>query len=369
MKSILSPRGLLTGLLLLFASGHLQAGIRPSFRLEATTWRATDIVVVTEGDVIDGNLNVVETWKGTLSPGDAVSIKELGEFATTESRTVKPPWSFKPEKEPPPVIVSGKKMVLFLRRSLTSPPDGTNKPVWEPASPFKDMNTSVVWVEGQAAYSFQQLMHPGPSELTVLNQPEARIKEIVGGLVHVQKTLDEVAAIPDAAKRAQQVAHLIESDGSFARSEALHILAGCQTHAVPYLRQMLVKSSKPHLTEELISALAAAGGPALGGEFTRMLEAELVYWKAKAPSLPVGWWNNLNLGQAELAELRNRYGKTLRILYGLQQMKSKESESAVRQFRDYWRSLPQLEDKSGLTQMSQACDGLLKALSSVQPSN
>ncbi|MCD6051618.1 MAG: hypothetical protein K0Q55_3027, partial [Verrucomicrobia bacterium] len=108
MKFNLCFRGLLSGFSLLIASGYAQAGIRPSFRLESSAWRATDIVVVTEGDLIDGNLDVLETWKGTLSPGAVLSLKELGKFATEESRTVKPPWRrSKEEAAVPPVIVSG----------------------------------------------------------------------------------------------------------------------------------------------------------------------------------------------------------------------------------------------------------------------
>ena len=53
------------------------AGIRPSFNLDYCTWQATHIVIATEGDEIDGTLTVVDSWKGDLRPGEAVSIPDL----------------------------------------------------------------------------------------------------------------------------------------------------------------------------------------------------------------------------------------------------------------------------------------------------
>ncbi len=62
--------------------------------------------------------------------------------------------------------------------------------------------------------------------------------------------------------------------------------------------------------------------------------------------------------------MRDRYSIVLEVFYTLREIKSPACGSAVREFRDYWRSLPQLEDKSGLDQMSQACDAVLEALPS-----
>lgn len=60
----------LTALLcLLIVSSSASAGIRPSFFLETSSWRATDIVVVAEEEQIDGVMKVLETLKGDLKPG------------------------------------------------------------------------------------------------------------------------------------------------------------------------------------------------------------------------------------------------------------------------------------------------------------
>ena len=44
------------------------AEIQPSFSLDGCSWLATHVVVVTEGDRIDGKVTVLESWKGNLEP-------------------------------------------------------------------------------------------------------------------------------------------------------------------------------------------------------------------------------------------------------------------------------------------------------------
>jgi len=47
-------------LFLLAVSSTALAGMRPSFDPEGCSWRATDIVIVTEGSQIDGNFKVIQ---------------------------------------------------------------------------------------------------------------------------------------------------------------------------------------------------------------------------------------------------------------------------------------------------------------------
>ena len=73
-------------LLLLVLSPSASAGIRPSFYAEECSWRATDIVVVSEGKKIDGIFEVLETWKGDLQPGETITIPEMAEFKAKDAR-------------------------------------------------------------------------------------------------------------------------------------------------------------------------------------------------------------------------------------------------------------------------------------------
>lgn len=80
--------------------------------------------------------------------------------------------------------------------------------------------------------------------------------------------------------------------------------------------------------------------------------------EATAPHLRVGWWNDLDDADANQVR-RDHYGKALAAIRGLKAIDGKGSQATIRPFRDFWRSLPQLEDSSGLDQMSRTCDALL----------
>ena len=113
---------------------------------------------------------------------------------------------------------------------------------------------------------------------------------------------------------------------------------------------------------EVVEAFAKAGGRSVGPELTELIKQELVFWKKTAPNLKVGWWNGAGLDWSEVEPLRNRYGKILEAFYALRKIHFVGCKTAVTEFRDFWRSLPQLEDKRGLDSMSEACDAVLKEL-------
>ena len=255
-------------------------------------------------------------------------------------------------------------MILFLKRgtSRTAIDRHASPTRWEPASLFGGMKVSVVWVEGETAYAFTQAIRPGPTLLARWFLSESKMRERVEEISQTQELLANIAAIPEATERASGAAPHVRSDILFARREAFRILADCNMPAVPVLRQMLADESNADQYGAIIDAMAAAGGSELAPEFLRIIEQELKFWKEKAPSLRQGWWNGKGLERPEVVALRGRYTKILHVLYGLREMKYEGSRNGVRAFRDYWRSLPQLEDKKGLDQMSRASDAVLNAL-------
>ncbi len=97
-------------------------------------------------------------------------------------------------------------------------------------------------------------------------------------------------------------------------------------------------------------------------QFAEILAEELEFWRARAPSSKVGWWNGAGLKWADITMLRNRYSKARRVLHGLGQMRYRGSRKSVRAFRDYWRSLPQLEGRSESGDMNRVCDAVLTVL-------
>ena len=341
------------------------AGIRPSFGLDHCTWHATHVVVATEGDKIDGRLIVLESWRGDLRPGEVISIPELASFKSQSSREIKTgPFAIKSDE--PKRYVTSSRMILFLKKKAEAPETSTNledksraSDQWEPAS-REGINVSVLWIEGDHAFAFIQVMNPGDSILTYYRDSEKEIRDRAFEVMHLQETENAAVAIEDESRRAEALVAFALSDLYYARDLAFAELQKCGKAALPVLRRMLRDQTILKAHSEVIKSLAVAGGDEVADELTTVVREELTFWKETGPRLRHGWWNDIN--ELETEVLRNRYSKVLEALYSLRKLKVASCKEVVIEFRDFWRSLPQLEDKSGLNQMSEECDKILLAL-------
>jgi hypothetical protein len=109
---------------------------------------------------------------------------------------------------------------------------------------------------------------------------------------------------------------------------------------------------------ELVKTMVKAGGIAAGGELNRRLERDLAFWVQTGPSLSLDWRVQLTSD----SPLRHREGQTIYLVYGLEQVGYPGALDTAIQLRDFWRSLPQLNDPSGLDQMTDECGKLIKQL-------
>ena len=339
------------------------AGIRPSFNLDYCTWQATHIIIATEGDEIDGILTVLDSWKGDLRPGEAISIPDLASFKSPSSREVKKGF-FGDKSDDPPKYVSGSRMILFLKEkersaaiAHTASGDVPVERQWEPAS-GEGITWSVLWLEDKQPFAFIQIMNPGPSLLTSYGESEQKVRERASAVMRIRQELNEAVAIKDQHMRAEALESFTTSGLYYARDLAFVELQTCGPGALPVLRKMLKDPTLLNLHGDVIKALTAAGGEKVADELTNIVKDELEFWKVTGPRLSNEWWN---MGE-EREMLRNRYSKVLEALYSLKKLRAVGCKDVVTEFRDFWRSLPQLEDKRGLTQMSEACDKILSEL-------
>jgi hypothetical protein len=137
-------------LLLLVASERALAFIRPSFILDDCAWNASHIVVVSEGEKIDGVVEVLESWKGDLKKGDQIKVPELAVFAAEKNRAVSRRL-LDDGKVVIPSHVTCSRMILFLIKKQEIAGLGVPAKVsWLPANTWwKQMDVSTVWVECQ----------------------------------------------------------------------------------------------------------------------------------------------------------------------------------------------------------------------------
>jgi hypothetical protein len=357
-KSIsVSLRVGLSALVLSFVQPCL-AGFRPSFSLDYCSWHATDIVRV-EVTPNPAVYRVVESLKGDLNVGNPVTIPELQPLAGA-MEIVAYPKEFADilkgglNKQIPAQRV-GSQMFLFLKKEPEASSDH-----WKSADDlFGEMKTSAVWIDAGQLYAFQQLVNPGPSVLGPLGISLDKMRDRIREIGRIQLELVKVIAIEDGAAKAKGLKAYVSSDVFEAQQLVLSELGKSGPKALPTIREMLSDPAFADDSAELVKAFAEAGGESVGEELDRRLQEQLKFWEATGPTLSLGWWNQ---DPSPHAPLRDRYAQTLELVRALERVRYRPASITAERLGNLWRSLPQLDDSSGLSQMVTECDQLVDKL-------
>lgn len=347
------------------------AGIRPSFDPEHAAWNASDIIVVS-ATPRGGVFTVLETLKGKLEPGTEINIPELA-----PKRNAKPisKYSFDAVgyRETDlnvrvPKQVTGTRMLLFLSRLYKSEENGAAAGMrWWPASGGDDVKSSTVWIDAGRAYCFIQKMNPGASGLSRCWMDEAKLRARLLEVINTQRKLFDLTIQNDMRLRAEALSQYIKSDLHRDRADriweardfALGELAKCGPAGLPIIREMLNDETLLTASADFVDAFVEVGGT--GPELTAMLRRELEFWKSIGPTLTPGWWNDCsNDNCTDDSRLRNRYTQTLHMVSGLRRMRFVGGIQAASELRDFWRSLPQLDQHGALDQMARECDEYIR---------
>jgi hypothetical protein len=330
------------------------AGIRPSFWLDYSSWYATEIVLV-EVTSRPAVFRVLESWKGDLEVGSTVAVPELQPVAgaieiaayPTEFEEI----SRGGRNEQIPAHHDGSRMILFLKKAA----DASNDQ-WQGADDFGEMKTSVVWIEDGQLYCFKQVVNPGPSLLVPWDAGLDKMKDRIREIRRIQLELLKVISIQDPAARAEGLKVNVHSDISEAQQLALDELGKCGPKALTTIREMLADPAFADEGAELVKAFASAGGESVGEELDGRLQEQLRFWQATAPTLPVGWWNQ---DATPHAPLREKYMQTRELVLALEHLHYRPALITAEVLSNFWRSLPQLNDASGLNEIISECDKLV----------
>jgi hypothetical protein len=184
---------------------------RPSFDDVICAWEATDIVVGSKGEKIDGVVKVLESWKGDLKTGDLLTVPELAEFADEKARIIAKPLGTKDTSADEPESVTCSRMVLFLVRKQNKANGGKPESItWLPANTrWKKIHVSIAWIEKGKVVAFRQCISPGPSELILHQTTEAEFKRQVENVLALQAKLRHAIQQEDSAKLAATVKPLL----------------------------------------------------------------------------------------------------------------------------------------------------------------
>lgn len=355
------------------------AMLRILFSPDRASWAASNIVLV-ETTPIDGTFAVIESWKGDLSAGSHVVIPDLIPKANALPISAYPkrwtPADRSGVLEQIPGQPVGSRLVLFLRRNKPEAGDVRKSEWlgWSRGADDDSMKISAVWIDGGTVYSFTQLgfFTGGPPGLCIyhgcsMGAPhsqgcsEEEFRESVADVLRVQDEMAAAVAETDGHARALRLEPFVKSKMYPARLQALEELGKCGPSAVGTIGEMLDDPAYSERASELVDTMVKAGGKAVGGELNRRLERDLAFWVRTGPTLSRGWWNE---DPTPSSPLRNRYGQTYRLVYGLEQTGYPGALNTAIKLRDFWRSLPQLDDPSGLSQMVEECDKLITLLQS-----
>jgi hypothetical protein len=175
---------------------------KPSFQLESFSWIADEIIVVSGSKKFDGNVEVLESWKGNLKKGERVTIPELAALAPTEQRTVNKGMIHSSVKAASQV--TGSRMVLFLIKAKWRDRVFAGK-AWAPAASWGGISTSVVWIEDGQAYAIHAMGGPtGFETLTYLGMTENELQRRVASIVETQIKALKAVKESDPVERAKR---------------------------------------------------------------------------------------------------------------------------------------------------------------------
>jgi len=330
------------------------------FSLESNTWNSSHVVLVDAGaegsDIKNGEFTVLQSWCGDLPKGAKISLPQYAAFAKDSSVET---FSFDSTEEP--TALTCRKMVLFLNKQETK----DKKLSWVTAiwnghpSP---MEISLVWIEDGQVYASLQPMNPGPYRIMKLKTGFESFRTDAEAFIQLKKNFNEAINEPSQGKRALALREFVLSESWHAQHDGFKALGKCGEAAAPIVDAILADDRMLKHHGKAIECLGNALGDKATGRILETLREDTKFWQKTAPSLPVGWWNSSDLDRVKIGRLQTRYSRLVALLRTLAAHPDASAESDVKKLRDFWRSLPQLEDKSGLNQISENCDRVLLAI-------
>lgn len=343
-------RTIITCILVLLLPIFTHAETLPSFQLEWFAWQATHIVLVTEGEKIDGVVTVLESWRGDLKPGDTLNLPELAKFAPEDARQVIDP-DPRPNASKNSTQVTGKRMVLFLCKTALLELDDykrtrAKEKEWVGCG-FGELKYSTTWLDNNSAYSYCQWMNPGPTIISERSSEKHFMEQLVGHL-KVRKVCEDnginLHAASDSAT-ADQYRKFEDWYGGINLCP-LAVLSQVKPNGLNEIRKMLNDESLHLFRGELVSVLAFGGGKEVAPEIARILDGETQFWKVAGPGLKPGWSEGKGMGISKNTPVGTEYLHRLEdhdaystfLIKVLKRLKSSEGDKAIAQFEATWKA-------------------------------
>jgi hypothetical protein len=318
---------LLVSLFLLLCTFPVSAKAHTEIDVDQCVWLSTHVVVVTEGEQIDGKVTVIESWQGDLSPGYSLTIAELASFSSAESRRLYCPnmLDYLHEcKSPKPEVASGSQIILFLRDKRT------------PSDPQGWLALGALWVEGKDAYGLWDGDKEWQGLLGRVGKA-AGLKQVIEEITHEKAAMKKALQLPGLEARRQALQALI-----FSKSRYTALVATSELEA---LQRTATLTTKADRGKAVSLPTIQCADDCVGAIFTLVVKREWEFWKAEAPQLRVDWWNDPKLSEKEIFFYRHHSGNTEIALWMLRDTADEEAREVVKELLAYFLSLPQLKSQ------------------------
>lgn len=331
--------------------------IRASFNADAAAWAATDVVVVSEGDVIDGVVTVIEAWRGPLEPGAELTFSTLAHYRSESDRAVEPMFLQHALSETETVeFVTGERIVLFLERQI----DGTLRLTDQRD---EDGVGSIAWIEENRAYARIQQVNPGGNGICSTRMSSLEFRGHVERVLALRDGFDRIEAFDDDLIRVMAIEPHCHDRRRFVSARAFEIIAGSKEPGANHLRRMATDYRTPNLgsAKAAISALRASGSKTLLATVHEVLDIELEYWRLV--ELPEGWWSAQEPSRDIQTYRQLRYGRlmaALQALDGIECLAGTDLHSSVMDMEALWSTRPELATFSN-PQVREHCARILAA--------
>ena len=332
-----------------------------SFDADAAAWAATDVVVVSEGDAIDGRVTVLEAWLGDAVPGTELTFEALTHYREETARTVETHFlqDLMPEEEAVK-HVTGDRMVLFLLR-------GEGGRLGFTDTRIGDVPESLVWLEEGRAFARIQRVNPGSNGIGSVGTTTLELRSQVERTLALRDGIRLIATFNDPLVCVMAIAPHCRDARRFVQDDAFEILAASGPSGAAYLRVLALSPREPNLlfAPRVLQALGKASPKALVSTVNEMLGSELEYWASS--SLPESWWSSSEPVVGSRDYRRARYGRLMASLRSLDDLDQESdvsnlgsSRDAVVALKTLWETRPELASFSK-SQVGNLCSRILAA--------
>ncbi|MDF1853675.1 MAG: hypothetical protein P1U85_22770 [Verrucomicrobiales bacterium] len=365
------------------------------FNLQLQAWHATEILIVNEGEEIDGKVTVEEVLHGSKAVGDTLEFPGLAKLADPkerilsvggnpashglprlvdpEERTTNVPspdavpstdlaLPINPTEGLKPEVIPGHRMILFLggggKEIVVNYASGTMRKPPKPEN-FNEhpITRNVALIDGDRLFAKSGRLDTPPIPFVDLDMAVGDLREIVATIQKGREGMKRCEAMEDAETRAAEAVHLIDSSNYRVQLKGFEILFGCGADAIPHIQAYLEKHGFDSWIATILEQIRATGWkeePELrpGENFVPPLiylaDREIEFWRRTLSALEVDWWKQPGLeNQQRHWKLQERAQLTAKVVRALGAVGTPEALAEVAEMRDFSKSQTWLKHDMG----------------------